>query len=165
MIKGIHHVALVVQDFDSVLPYYCAAAGLRQLTGSDALAISPVYHELAGRGGTPCGQILLAGPNGYLKLLSHRHPTLRTNFHIDPINRPGIRHFCVQNRDCAALEKAVRGNGGGLIAPPLDLGTGNQYAYARDFEGNIMEIELIEAPREKLCPKPTRFDQPNRPHA
>lgn len=39
------------------------------------------------------------------------------------------------------LERAVLDSGGSLIAPPLDLGTGNQYAYARDPEGNIMEIE------------------------
>ena len=57
------------------------------------------------------------------------------------LNRPGIRHICVQNLDCGKLEAAVTGAGGTLIAPPLDLATGNMYAYALDPEGNIVEIE------------------------
>jgi catechol 2,3-dioxygenase-like lactoylglutathione lyase family enzyme len=137
MIKGIHHIALVVEDVEAVLPYYCGAAGLAELSNADALAITP-EQDTAGAAARHC---LLAGPNAYLKLISAKifPPLVETR--SDPIHRPGIRHFCVQNNDCALLEQAVYANKGSLIAPPLDLGTGNQYAYARDPEGNIMEIE------------------------
>ena len=137
MIKGIHHIALVVEDVEAVLPYYCGAAGLARRSDADAFAITPEQPE-AGDAPVVC---LLAGPNAYLKLLSPPQFSPRTNAGPDPIHRPGIRHFCVQNNDCTLLEQAVYANKGSLIAPPLDLGTGNQYAYARDPEGNIMEIE------------------------
>ncbi len=150
MINGFHHLALVVEDIDKVLPYYCKAAGLHRVKDTEALAISQKHPELAGPGGASLDPCLLAGPNGYLMLLSRRQPTRRIAPIVDPINRPGIRHFCVQNRDCSILETGVLGNGGSLIAPPLDLGTGNQYAYARDPEGNIMEIEgLPYAPADE----------------
>ena len=137
MIIGIHHIALVVDTIDAVLPYYCGAAGLTRLTDADALAVTPEQMEAV----DGAAQCLLAGPNAYLKLISSPQSSPRGNATPDPINRPGIRHFCVQNNDCAILEQAVYANKGSLIAPPLDLGTGNQYAYARDPEGNIMEIE------------------------
>ena len=150
MIRGIHHIALVVQDFDAVLPYYTDAAGLRRLPDDAVRALGQGYAEATNPDDPPIDQHLLAGPNGYLKILSPRQKSLSPSSEVDPINRPGIRHFCVQNRDCSILEKAVLRNRGSLIAPPLDLGTGNQYAYARDPEGNIMEIEgLPYAPAEE----------------
>lgn len=150
MINGFHHLALIVEDIDKARPYYCEVAGLHRVIDTEALAISPKHPEIVRPGAALFDQCLLAGPNGYLNLLSHRRPTQRLSHDLNPINRPGIRHFCIQNRDCSILEKAVLGNEGSLIAPPLDLGTGNQYAYARDPEGNIMEIEgLPYAPADE----------------
>jgi catechol 2,3-dioxygenase-like lactoylglutathione lyase family enzyme len=137
MITGIHHITLVVEDVEAVLPYYCSAAGLTRLTDAEALAITPEQSEPS----ETAFQCLLAGPNAYLKLVSSMQSFPHTNADSYPIHRPGIRHFCVQNQDCTVLERAVYASDGSLIAPPLDLGTGNQYAYARDPEGNIMEIE------------------------
>ncbi len=137
MITGIHHVGLVVRDRIATERFYCAAAGMQSLPDDMARAVAPALgadppaHDLS----------LLSGPNGYLLLTAPHWPEGAPAAVANPVNRPGIRHFCAQNRDCAMLERAVTDNGGSLIARPLDLGTGNQYAYARDSEGNIMEIE------------------------
>jgi predicted enzyme related to lactoylglutathione lyase len=137
MIKGIHHIALVVRDIEGVLPYYRNVAGFNQTSSADALAISPDQDGAK----TSEHHVLLAGPNAYLKLISRNMFPPHSEAQVGPIHQPGIRHFCLQNNDCTILEQAVYANKGSLIAPPLDLGTGNQYAYARDPEGNIMEIE------------------------
>lgn len=137
MIKGIHHLALVVQDIEATLPFYANVAGFTQRSDCDALAISPDQDGVK----TSEQHFLLAGPNAYLKLISRNKFPPQTEARVGPIHQPGIRHFCVQNNDCRIMEQAVYANKGCLIAPPLDLGTGNQYAYARDPEGNIMEIE------------------------
>jgi catechol 2,3-dioxygenase-like lactoylglutathione lyase family enzyme len=147
MITGIHHVALVVADLDAAERYYCAAAGLRRLSEDAAQSLAAL---IAAPAGPPPASALLAGPNGYLLLLAPQRPLGSPGADDNPINRPGIRHFCVQNHDCAILERAVVGNHGSLIAAPLDLGTGNQYAYARDGEGNIMEIEGLPYARPDL---------------
>ena len=48
------------------------------------------------------------------------------------------------------LAAGVKRAGGSLFADPLDLGTGNQYAYVRDREGNVIEIEgLPYAPADQ----------------
>lgn len=138
MILGIHHVTLVVRDLATAEAYYCAAAGMQRVTVPEAGALVALDHELGGLGFDHC---LLAGHNGYLLLIAPYWPDGVPAPVANPINRAGIRHFCAQNHDVAPLAAAVATQGGNLIAPPLDLGTGNQYAYARDPEGNIMEIE------------------------
>ena len=141
MITGIHHIALVVQDAAAAEAYYCSVGGMVRLSAEAAAVISSSLFELCSGDDLPLSTMLLAGRNGYLELVTPHWPVGAPDPLDNPINQPGIRHFCVQNHDCAMLDRAVYGNGGSLIAAPLDLGTGNQYAYARDCEGNILEIE------------------------
>jgi len=125
MIVGVHHLGVAVRSLDAVMPFYRAAAGLSTM--------SPTI-------GADDDIRWLAGPNSYVAL--HRATTTdASTAQYTALNRPGIRHFCAQNQDGALLETAVNSSGGRLIAPLLDLGTGNQYAYTRDPEANIMEIE------------------------
>ena len=142
MINGLHHIALVVEDIDAAKRYYCGTSGMRCLPDAITAMMTPPDSAVwGGKGGATCGHDLLAGPNAFVELLSPQRVASQPEPCANPIHRPGIRHFCVQNHDCVMLEQAVTRHGGSLIAPPLDLGTGNQYAYARDPEGNIMEIE------------------------
>lgn len=133
MIVGVHHVGIAVRTIAGVLPFYEAAAGLCRIKTGDR---APTNQEARSVGATE--HCLLAGPNAYVQLLQSPQASEPQQ---GPINRPGIRHFCIQNHDGTQLERAVYAAGGSLIAPPLDLGTGNQYAYACDPESNIVEIE------------------------
>ena len=139
MIRGIHHLTLMVRDLQAEVRFFEAAAGLNCLgrEGAEALALS--CSEASGSADR-LTSALLAGPNGYLLLIG-ADPDVAKTLTANAINRAGIRHFCIQNYDCALLDSGVQQGGGSLIASPLDLGTGNQYAYARDPETNIMEIE------------------------
>ena len=139
MIRGIHHLTLMVRNLEAEVRFFEAAAGLHCLPSNAAGALALSCSE-AGGSAARRASALLAGPNGYL-LLVEAGPAAVGSETANPINRAGIRHFCIQNHDCALLDAGVHRGGGSLIAPPLDLGTGNQYAYARDPEANIMEIE------------------------
>lgn len=141
MIVGIHHVALVVRNLAAAQRFFGAVAGMRQVSVDGLLAVAACDQDDRAEGIGELQQALLQGRNGYLRLLAPQWPSDSPKVEHNPINRPGIRHLCVQNIDCAVLEHTVLANGGSLIAAPVDLGTGNQYAYARDPEGNIVEIE------------------------
>ncbi|OYY78984.1 MAG: hypothetical protein B7Y43_03680 [Sphingomonas sp. 28-62-20] len=138
MILGIHHVTLAVRDLAAARDFYGAAAEMQEMAVSESAALAAIDHDLGGMDSNHC---LLAGRNGYLLLIAPQWPGGVPAPVANPINRAGIRHFCIQNHDITPLAAAVAAHGGSLIAPPLDLGTGNQYAYARDPEGSIMEIE------------------------
>ncbi|WP_219893253.1 VOC family protein [Aquisediminimonas profunda] len=135
MILGVHHIGVTVRSIEAMLPLYETAAGLSRI---DIGRARPALAEDHSHGAFE--SCMLAAPNAYVQLLQ-KGASARKISEPSPINRPGIRHFCIQNHDCAKLERAVYHSGGTLIAPPLDLGTGNQYAYARDREDNIIEIE------------------------
>ncbi len=137
MIVGVHHIGVAVRSIESVMPLYVTAAGLRRVDiDGGRTAVAAAAH-----GGGVVEDCMLAGPNAYVRLHQRRQAAYAQITEPSPINRPGIRHLCIQSHDCAGLERAVYSAGGDLIAPPLDLGTGNQYAYARDRERNIIEIE------------------------
>ena len=141
MIQGIHHITLVVRDLDAAQRYYRAVAGMQCLLAEAGSTFLIGMEQFADQSSAGIKYCLLAGPNCYLLLVAAASAQAVSATVANPINRPGIRHFCVQNHSCSILEQAVIAHGGKLIAAPLDLGTGNQYAYARDSEGNIMEIE------------------------
>ncbi len=135
MITGVHHLAIVARNAQTLASYLCATAGYKPAPAAHSQSFSLLPDcSLA------VEAHLLAGPNSYLEVLQleRNQPLLADK---PALNQIGLRHFCAQSCDCEPLAQSVRANGGALIADPLDLGTGNQYAYTRDPEGNLMEIE------------------------
>lgn len=116
MIHGVHHIGLAVHDRTAACRFH--------------------RHVIGGR---PDPAALLAGLNFRLEL----HDAVPEDHAVRPpeLNRPGVRHYCAQNFACSKLVECVEDGGGALMAEPVDLGTGNDYAYARDPEGNIIEVE------------------------
>lgn len=140
MITGLHHVGLGVRDLDSAIRFYENVAGFSVVSRYSLDADSPLRDRL-NTGNLPVEIALIAGPNGYVECVAPASTSDRSKNSDPPINTSGIRHFCIQNQDCDMLATGVKNANGTLLADPLDLGTGNQYAYARDGEGNIIEIE------------------------
>lgn len=130
MIKGLHHVALAVADIEAAQAFYGAAAGLQLQAGADA-----------GLPGAPGAQaaFMLAGPNGWLRLLSS--PELEPG--KAPVWEAGITHFCLQSVHAHGVQTSFREAGASFHSDLIDLGTGYLYCYARDPEGNVIEIEGV----------------------
>ncbi len=149
MISGLHHIGLGVADLDNATGFFENVAGF-SVVSRHKLDADNSLRDALNKEGLPIEIALIAGPNGYIQCTAKGSVIDRKEDTVPPINTSGIRHFCLQNRDCDMLADGVWNASGSLIADPLDLGTGNQYAYARDSEGNIIEIEgLPFAPAEQ----------------
>ncbi|GAB5487000.1 MAG: hypothetical protein Pars2KO_05700 [Parasphingorhabdus sp.] len=149
MINGLHHVGLGVAHLDNAIDFYERVAGFPVVSRYMLDADNPLREGL-NAGSTDIEIALIAGPNGYIECAAMVPATGHAAEPGPQINQSGIRHFCIQNRDCDMLAEGVKSANGSLFADPLDLGTGNQYAYARDREGNIIEIEgLPYAPADQ----------------
>ncbi len=124
-ILGIHHAALKVSDLAAAARFYTEAAGL-QFCASPLSALSD-------------GQLML-GPNAALQLRACRGvpPTMPR-----PVSQAGITHVCLQSPSMPWLHQRFASAGAGFHAPPVDLGTGFLYCYARDREGNVIELEGV----------------------
>jgi catechol 2,3-dioxygenase-like lactoylglutathione lyase family enzyme len=57
------------------------------------------------------------------------------------INALGIAHMCIQGRDGTILRSDMEAAGTDFFAPPVALGTGFTYAYARAADGRLLELE------------------------
>lgn len=59
------------------------------------------------------------------------------------VNTKGIRHFCLQTSQSKSILNRVLENWDliSLKPVPIVLGTGFKYAYGRDPEGNVIEVE------------------------
>ncbi|NRA30234.1 MAG: hypothetical protein HRU11_08215 [Parvularculaceae bacterium] len=82
---------------------------------------------------------MLAGTNAFIAISKAEPGSSRLS--APALNDLGLRHLCFQNRSIDKLSSALKIHGGSLFSEPVDLGTGNQYAYGRDPEGNIYELE------------------------
>jgi catechol 2,3-dioxygenase-like lactoylglutathione lyase family enzyme len=138
MIKGLHHAGLVVQDLEAAIRFYGTAGGFicvwrfRVEDGGkarQALGIDNAGAEVA----------FLRGPTGFLELFQF-DVTVKQPL-PSRVHEAGIRHICLQSIDGNSLFDTCVGAGATYHARPSGLGTGNLYAYIRDPEGNILEVE------------------------
>lgn len=127
MTLAIHHVALAARDADAVIAAQTAGAGFRP----------------AGEAG---GARWLAGPNAFLAVVPAGDGDSAGSRRVCD---PGITHVCVQQSDGRALWDSYAAAGMRFNDAPVALGTGAIYAYGRDAEGNVIEVEGVpDAPAD-----------------
>lgn len=139
MIKEIHSVGLTVADLDKSIDFYCtedAYALVEHFDIPDTKETRAAFDidNAAGRGA------LLRGHAGFLELNTFsgtRAPAEDRRAVFDA----GLRHVCLRTRDADSLFDQLDSAGSHWHARPHDLGTGLAYAYIRDPEGNLLELE------------------------
>jgi catechol 2,3-dioxygenase-like lactoylglutathione lyase family enzyme len=124
-ILGIHHVGIVAHGAAALASFYEQAATLQRWSAVQALPL-------------PGAGIALAGPNAGLRLLEGGGPAQRR-----PVSEAGLTHVCLQSPALPALRDAFAAAGAAFHCPPIDLGTGFLYTYARDPEHNVTELEGV----------------------
>ena len=127
---GVHHIGLTVVDVDTSARFYATAAGLVATAEADSRA--PVPKSLDGE------HKFLRSLNARLRIMkstSARKATPR------PVSDAGITHVCLQSTQMESLYRQFQTAGATFHAPPVELGTGFLYCYARDVEANVVELE------------------------
>ena len=151
MIKGIHHVAICVDDIKSATNFYLHTAQLEIENDADQLGlpILPGTSEAT----------MLRGANARLRLIALNHLAVQTNGRaantaepMRPVSKAGITHFCLQAPEIKALYLQFAIAGATFHSDPVDLGTGFLYCYSRDLEANVVELEGV--PRLWDDPRP-----------
>lgn len=125
--RGLHHVALAVQQIDRAARFYSEAAGCQPWAAGLALGLEQ-------------GSLPLCGPNAGLVLLQARSaeaPERRL------VSEAGIAHVCLQTPDIGQVVQRMKALGAQLHSDPIDLGTGFLYCYVRDPEHNVIEVECV----------------------
>ena len=123
MTFSVHHIAINAHQPERLSAHYQAAAGFRQLASQ--------------------GDIMwMAAPNAFIALYASTDAPGLTQQN-KRVCDPGIGHFCVQSGDGKATWDRFAAADMAFNDTPVALGTGAIYAYGRDPEYNLVEVEGI----------------------
>jgi len=144
MPRAIHHVGLSVANPRSATDFYKQAFGFSSRRGGNWTARQ--IHDLTATEACSDEIAVVAAPNMLLALFETACPPR-------PMPRPvyaqGITHICVQANRMETLSDKALHAGASFHASPTDLGGEILYAYPRDPDGNVIELEAIpQAPSE-----------------
>lgn len=141
-IRGIHHVAISVRDLGAAVDFYTGPMGLHAIEG-DAFCAGP-------DGAAPEGATILEGPNAYVALHQYDDAPPAPTGGV-PVEGPGFTHICFQCPAPEGLYYKARDAGASVVSlgdDPVDLGGyGVRYAYLRDADATMFEIEQIDEPK------------------
>ncbi|MFT4633681.1 MAG: catechol 2,3-dioxygenase-like lactoylglutathione lyase family enzyme [Candidatus Azotimanducaceae bacterium] len=142
-VKGVHHIGISVADLAQSLVFFEGATTL-------------TCHSRNGFSGTgaattqPLDVAILKGPNSYIELMQFDEEAHGAAKAI-PVEGPGITHICFQSPADLLMYNmfthqqatpVTRGSG------PIDLGGyGVHYAYLRNSDQTMFEVEQIDHPQ------------------
>ena len=140
-VLGIHHVGVAVSDLATSAAFYQTTASMERLSPIAIGSEQPL---------PPTSSEVLSTPNGILQLM--QFPDSRSKRHdVVPVEGPGITHVCFQSPADLELYRRFEQAGATPVSrgtPPIDLnGRGVVYAYARDNDGIMFEVEQLDAPK------------------
>lgn len=128
MTLSVHHIAMNAVAPDELAALYKHAVGFQIVPSADRIC-------------------WLAGPNAFIAL----HPASRSLETADmarSVTDPGIGHFCIQSGDGPGTWAALSTRGIAFNAAMTSLGGDYLYAYGRDPEANLIEVEGMTADAE-----------------
>jgi glyoxylase I family protein len=148
MIRGIHHVSLVVNDLDKMLDFYQGVIGATEAARIGWEGGMPEVDEIIDVDGSSADVRILRIGNAYLEIFKFNSPPGEP---VDPANPAvdhGFRHIAFDVVDIDAEYERLVKLGVTFNCPPREVaveGHPLKAAYFRDPEGNIVEFqELLE---------------------
>lgn len=145
------HVNLIARDWRSLTRFYCDVFG--------CLPVGPErdYRGAALEAGTAVAGASLRGAHLRLPGWPELGPTIEI-FQYDPplehppgpVNRTGFGHIAFATNDVRHLRQTVLDHGGSVVGDVVTLETSDgrtvTWAYVRDPEGNVLELQSWSEP-------------------
>jgi glyoxylase I family protein len=146
MIRNIHHVGIVVRDFDKMLKFYNEAFGFKVL-GTELNVPKDKAREISGSSAPKPNRrvIMMQAGNCYLEIMGN--PDIAASADSNPTG--GYVQLCIDVDDIDAEYTRLK-DIGMTFGPPAAVDFGHVKAVTgRDPEGNV--IELVQTIRDWDC--------------
>ncbi|CAB4882736.1 unannotated protein [freshwater metagenome] len=146
MIRSLHHVAIVCDDLERMLDFYCGVMGFERVASMSWDQGTEVVDQIIGTDNSAAEIAILKAGNAFLELFQFTAPEGKPN---DPKNSSadrGVRHAAFDVSDIDAEYERLVAAGIVFNCPPVLIeveGRPLKAAYFRDPEGNIMEIQEL----------------------
>jgi catechol 2,3-dioxygenase-like lactoylglutathione lyase family enzyme len=145
-VKGIHHMSISVNDLEASIAYYSGQIGL-ELEKTELISKPQKAEKKANIPHISRATASLKGPNGYLEIIDFMNPE---KLSPTPTQGPGYTHICFQTPSNNSIFKKVSEKNATVMSRngiPVDRGYGIQYAYLREANNILLEIEQMDKPK------------------
>ncbi len=158
-LMGVNHIGLCVKDLSSTLAFYQNVTGF-ELIRREIVRNNTAADTLFGRDGVEYETAVLKAPNMLFELIEFKH-NANTATERMPVQGPGMTHTCFQSAANDSGYNKFRDAGADILSrgdSPVDLGGyGVTYAYGYDDEGNMFEMEQLDAKPLAYSPSKERW--------
>jgi len=148
MIKSVHSVSLSVHDLEREVEFY-QDLGLT-IVSKHKVENDKRYDQFLGLQDVAYETVSFDTKLGLLKVMQIFSPKPAKDRMTMQVYSPGLTHVCFKSPATNPAYDRVKKVGSQMISrgdKPVDLaGAGITYAYARDPEGNIHEVEQLDNP-------------------
>jgi len=155
MITGIHHIAISTPDMERSLAFYRDLLGLEPVVDQGWPRGTAMADAITRLEGSSARQVLLRAGGAYVELFEYVSPPAAPGDPERPVCDHGITHLCLDVLDLDADYGRLVAAGVVFHCPPQDLRGGVRCTYARDPDGNVVELqELTPAGTHPLAVRP-----------
>ncbi|MBL8267090.1 VOC family protein [Steroidobacter sp.] len=140
MIRGIHHVAVHVNNLDRMVDFYRQAFGFEVLDDGFSWRDSEMLDQILDVPGSAGRGVMLRAGTCYLELFEFASPAPESSRPLRPFDK-GYTHFCVDVTDIEQEYHRLISLGMTFgKRTPIDVGH-VKTLYGRDPENNVIEIQ------------------------
>ncbi len=139
MSGGLHHASITTEDIDRLAAFYETHFGFRRVYEGEWDGGSPVADLIYGVADTSVRMVMLRAGAAFLEIFEFRRPReIRRDSR--PVNMPGYSHIAVVTDDIEADYRRLLAAGVTFHCPPQHAPGLCRATYARDPDGNIVEL-------------------------
>ena len=151
MFKGLHHASITTADINRLSTFYEDHFGFSRVYESEWDGGAPVADAIYGLRDTSVRMVMLRHGETFLELFDFRRPQ-RERGDDRSVAMPGYTHIAVITDDLDADYDRLLAAGVTFHCPPQDAPGLCRATYARDPDGNIVEL-LQPTPGGPFDPK------------
>jgi glyoxylase I family protein len=138
MIRGLHHVAVVVPDFERALAFYTQTLGFVVQWRSRVDGTNKGVDNVIGLSGVNADIAMLKAGSAHVELWQYHAPE-GSSRHTQPCDA-GYAHIALDVTDIQSEYQRLIAAGMRFGGPPVDLGNGSFAIYGRDPFDNLIEL-------------------------
>ena len=140
-INRLHHIGMSVPDLDKAVAFYVGVLGFQRSNPAGFDRIAEVDRIIGLKDATARVEFLRRGAL-WIGMFEFSAPAQPAHQDMEPVNRYGISHFCLDVSDVDTVVAECRAKGMRFHNDPISI-AGVRTAYGRDPFGNVIELQEI----------------------